>query len=236
MADLDVVAKAKPTDLLPGSAAADGQADFLRADRRRGLFVNSLVPTKHLLSAEGSAWALCNPTPGTAVTYALQQTFSDTVGFMVVKNNDPAGGRMVTVDYLKLVTVAVGASATSVEWAIKIDTSNRAPTAGSTLLTPSNTRQTGAPAAQVWVPNAASLTVPASVSARLVGRGTIRSVIPVARVDGPGLSAATTAGVYADHAPAFTLQPQEFAVIYLWEPAVATTAPSFEFELAGWDR
>lgn len=247
MANIDTVVMVQPTDILPTSAAQDGVNAYVRGDRRRHAFVNSIIPTKHLLSAEGSAWGVTTPTPGTAVTYALQTTFSDTVGFVAVRNIDPVGGRTVTIDKLRIITVAVAATVTSVEWAVKIDNINRTPTAGFTTLSPANTRFGGAaPAAQVFIPNAGSLTVPAaSAAARLIGRGTLRSVIPVAKevwsiffgaVESVGLSAGTTAGSYADHASAFTLNPGDTAMIHLWQPGAATTTPTFELEISGWDR
>lgn len=231
----------------------DQGGDDARGSRYGEAYVLTMVPTKHMLADEGSYFVTTNPTPSTLIAYGAggtQTTFSDTVGFLVIKNNASAiDGRRVYLDYLKiLVGGTVPATATSTQVAIRVDAAgkDRTPTANSSLLGPVNVNaddSTGSQA-QIWAPNAGTITVPAaSGSARLVSRGTLKVGISVTLeeyllafgcVDGP--SAGVAAQTQVDRSPPMVLGPQQFAVIHLWQPGAATNPLSFEFELAHWER
>src|SRR5262249_19118303 len=81
----------------------DGNIDDtpVRGTRYGALFVESTVPTKHVLADEGSYMATTNPTPGTALAYQIQAAFSATAPFIYLFNKNGAGGKRVYLDYLK---------------------------------------------------------------------------------------------------------------------------------------
>lgn len=227
----------------------DGQTVNLRGNQY-GDSVSVLAQgTKHQLTREGSYFVCTTPTPGTAVAYGsggTQASFSATTAFVVVKNNDSA--KRLYLDYIKmLVAGTVPASATSTQYAGKIDNVSRAPSAGASLLVPVNLNlgQTN-PNVQIWVPNAAVPTVPAEGgSVRLVERGTARVGISVTLEeylfvfganDIAGGVIHSAAGRFVTNLPPVMLNPGEFYVHHLWQPSGATNALSSEIVVTGWTR
>lgn len=227
----------------------------LRGDGFGGLMATLVGSPRHALSGEGSYNVATNPTPGTAVVYGsggTQTSFSSTVGFVVYKNNAQSGvpqPLQMYLDYLRiLVSGTVPAAATSTQFAITIDTGNRAPTANNTLVTPVNLnfRSGRGPAGQVWIPNAGTITVPAAVNSRLVARGSLRQAISVtldeyilrfgAQDGSPAVAGGTGVGRYASDAPPVVLGPQEFCIVHLWQPSATTSGLSVEIETGWYER
>lgn len=235
-------------------AAPDTDEQELRLTPWGDAFVNPVGGIRHALAGEGSYCVTTTPTPGTAVAYGsggTQASFSDTVGFIVIKNNSqPSVPNPINVylDYLRmLISGTVPASATSTQYAIAIDTGSRLPTANFTLLTPANTnfRSSRGSVAQVWVPNAGTITIPANTNRRLVGRGSLRQAISVtldeyelrfgADSAGPAVSGQSVGRSVSTCAPVI-LGPQEWCVIHLWQPSGATNALSCELDMGHWER
>ncbi len=247
-----ITVKGRASRLLP-QAVVDATEMYERVDAYGSPMIGVMSSTKHLLTDEGSYMVATNPTPSTPVAYGsggTQATFSDTAGFMVWKNNSsPLNPVSMFLDYLRLIVGGtVPASATSTHFAIKIDNVSRIPTSNASQITPVNLnlRSSRLVNGQLWVPNAAVPVVPASsAGARLVARGTLRSVISVVQdeyelrfgsVDGVGAMAAAGAGRYVTAAPPIVLGPQEYAVLYLWQLSGATNPLSVEFESGWWER
>ncbi len=245
-----IVSRARP---VPPNV--DGALIDQRFGRFGDIYALGVMPTDHVAADEGSYWVATNPTPSTGVAYGsggTQATFADAAAAFVWKNNASAadGIRM----YLKYVRMILGgtipASSTSLQFAVKVDNGNRVPTANATAITPVNPNMdigagSGAPAGVVYVPNGGIPTVPAAVSARLIGRGSLRQVIPVVldelelrfgAVDGPGAVVATGAGRYVTSAPPVVIGPQQFALLHLWLPSGTTSPLTFEFETAWVER
>ena len=225
----------------------------IRGGRYGEVYVKALVPTKHALCDEGS-YFLCpnSATFDTPATYALQTAFSATAPAYVIRNNDAAGGKSVYLDYLRLICATVGSTATSVRLGVILDTGARTPSAGNAVMTPFNTNM-GSATGSFCVVNqfsGAAQTVAAAVSARTCGYTTLKQSIPITgdeyicyfgSVDPPaavgGTAAAITiAGKYASGLPPVVIGPQQTALIYLWEPGVTVTSPTFTSELAWWER
>lgn len=240
---------------LPQPTTDGDQAD-LRLDRYGSQIVNIAVGGKQSISDEGQYFVVTNPTPGSAVTYAQQTTFSDTVALFVWKNDDKAGtkAKRIYFDYIRLLLKGVASTATTWEYAIKTDADvSRAPTAGSTTLTPVNPNadEAAASVAKVFAFSGAGLTVPASSgAARLVSRGTLAQGLNVAGDEyvlyfGPpdsiaGANALTAARAtnpcrFANHAPPIILGPQQWMVFYAWVPGGGGAA-TFEYEAGWWER
>lgn len=246
--------------ILPGEAVtgvrtvADGTAQSLYA---RGTtygdgFVYPVGSQRQNLAGEGSYWVYTSAAPGTTIAYGsggTQTSFLDTVAFLVVKNNNPSSSKKrVFLDYLKiLVSGTVPAAATSTQFAVKCDTGSRTPTANFTgPTTPVGANSTSvAFGTQVWCPSANTITVPAVQSARVVGRGSLRQVISVTldeyvlkfgSDDLVGLTNGAGAGRFGGNCAAVILQPQEFAIVHLWQPSATTSPLTCEIELTGWER
>jgi len=233
------------------------QADANEAEERVSPYgdqhIIAVSATKHVLVDEGSYVCSTNPTVSTGVAYgsgASQASFSDTVAFMVWYNgwspNDPNARRMY-LDYLRLIvggTVPTGP--TSVQCAIKIDNGNRAPTANSTLTTPVNANlSVGTVNGRHWVPNAGTITVPASVNARLIERFSIRHAIPVVAdeyrinfgsIDGTAVSQSGI-GFFKTNCVPVVLNPGDYCVFHLWFSGTATANPfTVEYVSTWWER
>lgn len=257
MPGMDTNSLLKVARALPAPTTADGALiGNPRASRYLEQIVQPIVMTKHTLADEGSYFVATNPTPGTAIAYGAagtQASFSDTVPFFVIKNNASPGGKRTYLDYLKLLENGTApATTTAVQLAIKVDSANRFPTSAvSTFqaISPVNVNADDStqPQTQLWVPNGAVATIPASSgSARLVARSQLKGgptlnldeykisfgVVDVAS-DGGYL---TTVASYSTRNSPIVLGPGEYAIIYLWFPGGATNPFSFEFELGFWER
>jgi len=153
----------------------DNQEREVRLGRYGETCVYNVVPKMHAASDEGSYFAITTPTPGTKVDYGsagTQTSFSDTVPFMLIKNNDALGGKRIYLDYLKLIQIGgtAPASTTSVQMAVKIDNINRQNTAGTlTTLTPvSANMDSGLVSIGQWfIPAGAVATIPGGTSAAM---------------------------------------------------------------------
>jgi hypothetical protein len=219
--------------------------------------VMPLSPTKHALADEGSYFVVTNPTPGTAVAYALQTTFSDTAdGLFVIQNANPAGGPNVWLDYLKLILAGTAPTATqSMEFTVRTDSNSMVPTANSVQIAGGAGAQTifstnqpdpTSPAVNMWAYNAGAMTVPAtSASGRRVARAHIATGLGIAGDEyelqfgapdrgagNTGMTAvrASSPARVVGHCAPVVLQPQQWAVVNMWWLTAATTAPSFEYE------
>lgn len=235
-------------DGLPIPNTDGGSPIQQRGSRRGEAFVLNIVPHMGEASDDQSYFQTTTPTIGTAVTYGLQTAFSDVAGFMHIWNNDVPGGKRIILHQLGLICVIVGASATGVDFAIKMDTLPRIPTANASAITPVNTRSGSkiGSIAQVYIPLAGIPTMPAaSAQARIIDRGRLRMTIPLAgdeyglnfgAVDGTGPMAGTAVGRYVANVSPVTIDPGHSCTIYLWEPAVATTSPTFEISMGHIER
>jgi hypothetical protein len=249
MALLDALLKGLVSRALPQPLSDTSEART-RLTRYGELAVLPAIQKPHPLADEGAYFVATNPTPGSAITYAITTAFSDTVGaYFAIKNNDSASNtsyKRVYLDYIKLLVNTVPASATAVHYAIKVDNVSRY-TSGGSIITPVSTNMdianTGT-VAQMWA-GALTLTAAGS-SARIVARGTLRGVIPTINdsyvincggMDGGGsLASAAASGRAVDSCPPIIIGPQQFALVHLWFPSNAATAGQFEFEVGWWER
>src|SRR5437660_2773203 len=161
---------------------SDKVEDSVRLGRYQEIFAIPLIRGMQALADEGSYYTTTNPTPGTPIAYVVQASFSDTVAAITFRNSDSKsaadGGKRVYPHFIRLIAGAtVPASATSGHYALKTDNSARASVG--TTLTPQNVNLDygNTSVADIrWTPSVAA----ATVNARLLSRGVLRSVIPVA--------------------------------------------------------
>ena len=245
-------------NLVNGAAQAESTENqqSIRAGRYNELFTLTPMPPKQLSADEGSYFAFTNPTPGTGVAYGsggTQASFSDTVPFMLLFNNAAVGSSIrAFLDYIKLIQIGgtAPASTTSVQAAVKIDSSNRLNTAGTlTTITGVNPNQDSSaqPVSKLYVPAGAVATIPAAgSSARLIGRAQLKGG-PTLLLDEYNLNFGfddipssggylTTVASYQTRMPPVVLGPQQWAVVHLWLPGGATNPFTFEFEVGVRER
>jgi len=232
----------------------DGTGQTPRGGRYGELYVDGIVPTKHLLADEG-IYFTASMTPGqTALAYGLRASFLDTAAFIAIGNNYSAGTTRLYLDYMKMSFSVAPASATAAWLAAKIDNINRAPTANSALQSPANCNMDVAVSSQasIYFPTGGTLTVPASSGAArtIFGNLALRNVLPTIgdeyTIQCGGVdrgetefSAVATATIIKRTmmAPPMVIGGGQFILFYLWFPGNATTPASFNnLELGWWER
>ena len=200
---------------------------------------------KQLVADEGAYFVATNPTPGTAIAFALNAAVSETAGyFLSIKNTEPANGKRIYLDYLRLICAVAPASATAGDMFIKLDSAGFS--SGGSAITPVNPNYDSTTASVADV-RAGALTTAARVAARLVVRARLRTAIPVVGDEWDFVFGAyehSTAQVFNGTnpqrmpigLPPIIIAPQSFALLQLWFPGNAVTPASFEFELGMVER
>lgn len=246
------VGRALPNPSPDGSVLQPGQG---RAGRYGEDYMLSILQTKHGLADEGAYFTACM-TPGqTALAYGVLAAFADVSGFIAIQNSDAANGKRINLDYIKFSLSVAPASATAAWLAIKMDTVNRTPSAGSVLITPNNANMdsTLGSVAKIWFPTGgAVLTLPAAGGAARVVSGNInlRAVLPTvgdeyvisfggvdfSQVENAAVATATIIKKQVA-APPFVIGGGQFGLLHLWFPANAATGVSFSnIEVGWWER
>lgn len=232
-----------------------------RMGRTRELYTLSIVPTKHLLADEGSYYVATTPTPGTGIAMTISTAFSDTVAMFAIKNSDDRSNpqaKRIYLDYLRLILLGTAPTAViSRHFAIKRSpATDREPVtaANKTLMVPVNLAGASGRASicrPLSYSAAAAMTVPASaVSDPVLCRAGLPTGLGISgdeyvlKFGGEdmshkvGLTAvrATDPARIITHAPPIIIEPGEWVVIHEWCLTEATNGPSFEHELAWWER
>jgi hypothetical protein len=238
------------------SASLDTAEGKARLGRYREQYALSLCPTKHLLAEEGSYFVASNQAPGTTVQLNANVTaFSNTNGIAHIFNKSTSGGKRIYLDYVKLILAGTAPTATvSMEFVAAIDNQNREPAAANrSLLTPVNANGDSALAsisqASAYL-NANAFTVAAPTAAVRMVRGHVPTGLGITgdeyilKFGGEDLGAmsgltatrsAATARLIGYAAP-LIIGPQQGCVIHMWWLTAATTAATFELEMAWWER
>lgn len=233
---------------LPGPRLGDQLAAAARIGPRRELYVSTIIPDYKLVADEGSYLVGTSPTPGTPLSYQVSAAFSDTVALLSLRNADGSNGKRIYLDYIRLIMGAtVPASATAGQFAMKLDSGSARASAG-TVLTPVN------PNIDVGNASIADLRYNPTVAAvtgaaRLISRGVLRSVIPVANDEWfftfgtvEKSSAISLGGAVAQRmmipCPPVVLgvNTNETFFFHVWFPGNAATAGQFELECGWFER
>lgn len=217
----------------------------MTADQRLALISGSSTGTTGAASSSsGTAFVATNPTPGTAITFAINATFSATAGaFMAMKNEaSEASGTEIWLDYIKLMIAVVPPNGVNLQYAYYIDSvgSNRY-TSGGSQITPANPNGNDTTRSQAALYAGALTTAAAGSSARLASRGTLAQFIPKIYDEfvidfggGTGGSVSKTANTAGSRivvaAPQVILAPGQWGLLHLWSTTSDTTAPQYEFE------
>jgi len=214
-------------------------------------YVMPLHSPRHALADEGSYFVAVNATPGTgiAVTGSLT-TFTDsgtTVGNLFMKNTESrtaASPKRVYLDYIKLITVAGAATATTWMYAIVIDDNPVRLTSGGTALAPLNPNGDSS-AVSIVTGSFGALVIAAATNRRLISRGNFKSTTPLpydvfVLVSGgaPGsayAAADNVPGIFVDVCPPIIIGPQQNMLLSMWGLASAEIA-TFEHEIGWFER
>jgi len=231
---------------LPG-IASDGTQKQIRTDQY------GAVHNRNELLAwaeEGTYFrALGNATPLTGIAQAITTAFSATAVPLVMVNGS-ASVRVIP-HYIRLNCTAAGASSTSSAFAISIDSANRYSSGGTdltTLIVNANTSL--GPSSAVTTLRAGTVTAAAAGGGtRYVSQGHLKvQAAPCWTVgdevkfvfggDGdPGpLNGAAPLCIVKNVGPVVLGGQNASLLLHLWNVANATTAPSWAFELAWWER
>lgn len=198
---------------------------------------------------QGNYFNALSPTPGTGIAQTVVTAFSATDGVMCLFNaasTASSSGSRVFMDYIRLVTTVIPASATSSQVVVAIDNANRY-TSGGSALTPVNANGTVGNATNATVNFGALVLTAETAAKRRLARAVLRSAIPVVQdetllvftsVDAPG-AAGSMGGAVALRSvvpvgPA-VIGPGQSLTVHIYSPANATTPPSYEVEMGWWE-
>ncbi len=199
-------------------------------------------------AAVGQYFRATNPTFGTGIAMSIVTAFTATSPLMTIVNGAPTGGPSIYLDYIKLMNTVAGASSTQAHIGTVLDLANRYSSGGTTLTgNPVNTGSKNAPVASINF--GAIVATAASGSVRLLGRDIIKTqaapcwvvgdevFIKCENVDTPaGATNGAATAIYPAPMGPVIIAPGHTFLLYMWNIANATTAPSWEVEVAWWER
>jgi hypothetical protein len=210
----------------------------------------NLLSTRQGLANAGKLFAVTNPTPGTAIAYANQTSFSATAnGLFTVSNSNPSGGPNIILDRLVLKQTATAPTGTlTLRMETYLEQAIVALSGTAAARTPVNLNAgvTNAPGATVTSFAAGAATVPAAVGTRrLTNVGGLVTGVTVIHDEfafdfsgdfighkngGAAARATDAARIVSGLAPVI-IAPSTSAIVNLWWVTSAANVPSFEFEL-----
>jgi hypothetical protein len=188
-----------------------------------------------------------NPVLDTGLaTIAAPTTGADIEPFIILKNNDVEGGKLIYPDYIRLTCTAAGTGGTSLRIAAKIDNAPRY-TSGSTASVGPKNANMNSPLTSIALFYAGPLVAAAASSAaRLVGEVLARMAIPVVGDEyiikfGQAIammSAAkngTTPTTYVINWSPVILGDGDSLLLHLWLPS-QSAASSYLVEAGWWEK
>lgn len=229
--------------------AAPSDVNGLRMSQYNELFASLLGSGNQALADEGSYFLVANLTPGTGLaTIATPTAFVATSPFLIIQNNEPAGGKSIVLDFIKLVCTAPGTAGTALHATSVIDLVNSRYSSGATLIV----NATGPTGGQLSNPKSGvggSTTVvavagplvatAASLQARLLEPDMIlKAAIPAVNdqyvIKFGGTDLPPSAVGLIGHAPV-VIDPGHAFLLHLWLPS-QSAASSYELSIGGWQR
>lgn len=236
------------------SMSAEAAQQQVRVGARGDQYVIPLTQGSYGLADEGAYFKATNATVSTGIIHALTTSFSATAALFVLRNTDSEGAKRLYLDYVKLMCIGTAPTATtSIDLAVKTDVINRY-SSGGTAITPVNVNQDSSQAT-IAALNFGAITAAAESAARLICRNKFPARAAPALVSGDmifydfgvqggspqvatvGAAAPATAQamMYVPLGPVI-IGGGDSIVFHQFYPAAATTAPTFEFEIAWWER
>lgn len=232
------------------TAVSNGTSQTVRTDAQGAVHNRNEILA---WAEEGSYFrALGNATPGTGVAMGIQTSFSATANVLLAMVNGSSTTRVIP-HYIRLICTAAGATTTSSNLAIAIDNVNRYSSGGtdiSGLIVNSNSAL--GPSSALTVLRFGTLTATAAgAGTRYVSQTVLKTqVAPCWTVgdevrlnfavsgdaDPQPLSGSAPLGISKNFGPVVLGGLNSSLLIHMWNPANATTPPSWALELAWWER
>ena len=207
------------------------------------------VNERAIKAEEGSYYTVTNPTIDTAAACGIITAYVVTTPLFLVSNTAAAGGRVITLDALKLLVTVAPASATNWKYVVDVDSSTRlstAPTGGANraIKNVNPSKPNDAEATVYAFTGGTVLTVMAAQDARTIGNGRIAMSIPIAldelviQFGGPQVASSPATAVSRRIAtcPPVVIPPGCSAAIHMFGTSNAATGLSAEYELSFWQR
>lgn len=236
------------------SPTSDGTNQLARLGRYGEVTVVPFTQGTYPLADEGAYFTAVNPTPGTGIIHALTTSWSATAALFCLRNTDSAGGKRLYLDYVKLLTISTAPTGTtSVRLAVTIDSTNRY-SSGGTSITPKSVNMDVAPASIAALNFGAVVAAAASANVRDIAREAQPPRAAPALVSGDtffynfgqvtsesvgaigSATPATAPSCFTAALPPVVIGPGHSLLFHHYYPGAATTAPTFEFEIAWWER
>lgn len=229
---------------LPAKSAEAGQTQV-------GVDGYGFVHSKNELLAwaeQGTYFKATNPTLGTGIVQTIQTAFSATNCILLMRSSSLT--KSVIPHYIRLINTVAGASTTSSRLAIALDTANRY-SSGATDLSGQivNANTAYGPTSIVDVLRFGAVTASAAVAAKYVANMQLKAqVAPCwtvgdevrimfgADADSGPLNGTAAINIVRNVGPVILSGQNHCMLLHLWNPANATTAPSWEVEIAWWER
>lgn len=228
-------------------AVGDGVGKQLRGDKFGA--AHTIAELMAWVQA-GAYFRATNPTPGTGLGMGVQAAFSDTANVLaLMRNGSPT--KLIVPHYMRLICTVAGVATTSSHLAIVLDTANRYSSGGTDLLAQVKNAHSGVGIASVVdVLRFAAITAAAQVAKRHVGRAVLKTqaapcwvigdevLINFHHKFGAGgqlLSGAAASMIEKNFGPVILGGQNHCLLAHLWNPA-STTGPSWEVEMAWWER
>ncbi len=196
------------------------------------------------------AFRVTNPTFGTGIAQSIVTAFTAASPLLLVFNGAAAGGVSLYLDYIKLINSMAGATTTAAHMAAILDVIDRFTSGGSRLTTSPGAVQANSGlslAAQARIDFGAIVAAAASAP-RQVARDAIKTQAAPCwtvgdeiflKFDAPNVPPGPTSGASTAMFPIPTgpvvIAPGHSFLLYLWNIANATTAPSWEIEMGWWE-
>lgn len=199
---------------------------------------------------QGTYYKATNATPGTGIAMGIQTAFSDTANVLLLMRSASATVKVIP-HYVRLINTVAGATTTSSRLVVAVDTANRYSSGGTDLTTEIVGGNTGAgPASVVDVLRFGAITASAvSARRRLINAQLKTQAAPCWVVgdevkilfgsdDGDqGLLSGAAAARYIVNCGPVVLEGANHCLLFhMWNPANATTAPSWEIEMGWFER
>lgn len=197
------------------------------------------------------SYRVTNPTFGTGIAQSIVTGFVATSPLLTVFNSDSAGGVSVHLDYIKLINSVAGASSTSSQMGMVLDTVDRFTSGGSRLTTTPGAVQ---PNSALSVTAKARIdfgviVAAAATAARQISRDMVKTQASPCWTVGdevyvkfdtldfsPALTSGAGTAIFGVPSGPVVIAPGHTFLLYLWNVANAVTAPSWEIEMAWWEN
>lgn len=239
------------THFKTGSAIPTRSGDAAQLQPRSDLYGASHVRNELLAWAEeGSYFKATNPTMGTGIAQTIQASFAASNAIASLRNTSLT--KAIIPHYMRLICTVAGASATSSQLAVIADTVNRYSSGGSDLTSQIACANTALGPASIADLRFGALTCAAAVLPRILGRCVLKTATAPALTVGDEIiiafgdaslspSSGQTSGaspltIVKNIGPMVLAGQNHTLLFHLWNPANATTAPSWEVEFAWWER